>query len=162
MDSSRDRSLTQSEQELVARAHAAGASAYCPYSRFPVGAAVRTEKGVFRGCNIENASYGLSMCAERVALFAAVAAGATRISMIAVACLRVGGGAVPGSRMPCGACRQVITEFMQPGGLVLVEGVGKWRVADLLPDAFVLLDRPFFSQGADADGPLQTGSDTNG
>src|SRR5579871_580328 len=106
------RELTDDERTLLERARAAGRVAYCPYSEFPVGAAVETEKGVYIGCNIENASYGLAICAERVALYGAVAAGARHIQRLAVSCLQAEGEAAPGSRMPCGACRQVIAEFM--------------------------------------------------
>jgi cytidine deaminase len=91
---------------LLAEARQARTRAYAPYSRFFVGAAVLCEDGtVFIGCNVENASYGLSMCAERVAIGLAVAAGHQRFTAVAV----VGTG--PGPTPPCGACRQVIAEF---------------------------------------------------
>ena len=91
---------------MVIAAWQARESAYAPYSRFAVGAAVMTHDGrIFTGCNVENLSYGLTMCAERVAIGAAVAAGARNFRMIAV----VADTAVPIS--PCGACRQVIAEF---------------------------------------------------
>jgi cytidine deaminase len=128
---------------LLDEARAAGARAYCPYSDFPVGAAVETDRGRFVGCNIENASYGLAVCAERVAVFTAIAAGAKRINHLAVSCLKAGETDPPGSRMPCGACRQVITEFMAPEATVTVDGAGVWRVADLLPQAFQLQTNPF-------------------
>jgi len=127
-------------EALLERARIAAQTAYCPYSNFPVGAAVETERGVFSGCNVENASFGLTICAERVALFSAVATGARRITRLAVSCLRPGPDDPPASRMPCGACRQVIAEFMPPDAIVLVDGVGAWRVADLLPEAFRLTD----------------------
>lgn len=126
------------EGELLERAREAARFAYCPYSHFPVGAAVRTDRGIFLGCNVENASYGLSICAERVVLFNAVAAGAQQFTQLAVSCLRPGPNDPPAGRMPCGACRQVIAEFMSPEGRVLVDGVGIWSVADLLPEAFRL------------------------
>lgn len=131
-------SLTSEEKSLLARAQEAGRSAYCPYSHFRVGAAVATELGVFTGCNIENASYGLSVCAERVALFQAVAHGAKRFTLLAVSCLDARESASEGSRMPCGACRQVIAEFLTPETIVLVDGVGRRSVAELLPHAFRL------------------------
>jgi cytidine deaminase len=129
--------------DLVARAHAARGRAYAPYSRFAVGAAVRTEDGqVFEGANVENALYGLGICAERVAAASAVTAGAGQIVAIAV----VGGSSRP--TPPCGACRQVLFEF-NPDLLVVSEspsGVRReWRLFDLLPDGFGpadLGDRP--------------------
>ena len=91
----------------LARA-AAGARrrAYAPYSRFPVGAAVLTTDGmIYTGCNVENASYGLTLCAERVAIHTAVAQGRRRVTALAVA------GPAGATLMPCGACRQVMDEF---------------------------------------------------
>ncbi len=125
---------------MLEEAREAGRNAYCPYSNFPVGAAVKTDRGVFVGCNVENASYGLAVCAERVALFAAVAAGATQFEMMAVSCLGAGEADPPGSKMPCGACRQVMTEFLVQDSVVIVDGAGVWRIADLLPDAFRLVN----------------------
>ncbi len=135
---------------LLTAARAAGRRAYCPYSQFPVGAAVDTDIGLFTGCNVENASYGLAVCAERVALFTAIAAGAKRIDHLAVSCLNAGESDPPGSRMPCGACRQVITEFMAADALVTVDGAGVWKVADLLPLAFQLQCQPFLKSGSAA------------
>jgi len=80
--------------------------AYCPYSRFPVGAAVLTaEGGIFSGCNVENASYGLTICAERNAIFHAVACGSQQILAVMIYT------STPNPSAPCGACRQVINEF---------------------------------------------------
>jgi cytidine deaminase len=129
--------LSPEEQALLERARAAAASAYCPYSDFPVGAAVETERGVFVGCNVENASYGLAICAERVA----VAAGARAFKRLAVSCLRPGPDDPPAGRMPCGACRQVMAEFLSPEATVVVDGAGVWRLSDLLPEAFQLKSR---------------------
>lgn len=134
---------------LLDAARDAGNRAYCPYSRFPVGAAVETDLGRFTGCNIENASYGLAVCAERVALFTAIAAGAKRIDQLAVSCLTAGESDLVGSRMPCGACRQVITEFMAQDATVTVDGAGVWRVADLLPMAFQLQTNPFLDSDSE-------------
>lgn len=95
---------------LLAAAAAAAGHAYAPYSRFGVGAALLTPEGrVFTGCNVENASYGLTICAERVALAKAVSEGERRFRAIAVAVA----GSNPGSGpcFPCGACRQVLAEF---------------------------------------------------
>jgi cytidine deaminase len=118
---------------LVEAARAAQEHAYCPYSRYRVGAALETDDGLlFTGCNVENASYGLTICAERSALFSAVSAGARRFRRIVVAT----DSDPPGP--PCGACRQVLAEF---GPELEVESVGptqsrRWRIRDLLPDAF--------------------------
>ena len=138
--------LTDQETELLERARASGSAADCPYSQFPVGAAVETEMGIFVGCNIENASYGLAVCAERVALFNAIAAGANQIRRLAVSCLKAVEDAPPGSRMPCGACRQVIAEFMSPDATVIVDGAGVWQVQELLPTAFQLSARPYLDR----------------
>lgn len=121
----------------------AARSAYCPYSHFPVGAAVESNIGVTTGVNIENASYGLAVCAERVALWSAIAQGATRFHRLAVSCIKARPDDPPGSRMPCGACRQVMAEFLDADCLILIDGVGALRMADLLPDAFLLAARPF-------------------
>jgi len=93
---------------------------------------------IYTGCNVENASYGLTMCAERVAIFKAVADGAKRISRLAVACLDVPRSANAKFRMPCGACRQVMTEFADKNFIVAVEGVGEFSMDELLPGPFTL------------------------
>jgi cytidine deaminase len=118
---------------LVAAARTAQARAYAPYSNFRVGAALESHEGaVFSGCNVENASYGLTICAERAAICAAVSAGVTRFRRAVVV------SDVDPPAAPCGACRQVLAEF----GLDLpIEGVGsrgtvRWRLSDLLPAAF--------------------------
>ena len=119
--------------QLVAAAHEAREAAYAPYSDFRVGAAVLTAEGtIVTGANVENASYGLSMCAERTAVHAAVAQGARELRAIAVA-----GPHDP--TWPCGACRQVLEEF-GPDLLVVsqaVEGARAGRrLSELLPEAF--------------------------
>jgi cytidine deaminase len=130
--------VERSDEKLLAKATAAGANAYCKYSNFPVGAAVGTPEGeMFDGCNIENASYGLTICAERTAIFKAVSAGHRKLAAIAVDCLK-GDLAQPDMMMPCGACRQVMHEFMDEDATVLVRGVGKFALSDLLPRAFHL------------------------
>jgi cytidine deaminase len=118
---------------LIAAARRAQARAYAPYSNFRVGAALEGVDGnVFLGCNVENASYGLTICAERAAVCAAVSAGATRFRRAVV----VSDSDPPAA--PCGACRQVLAEF----GLDLtIDGVGSkqavsWRLSELLPAAF--------------------------
>ena len=124
--------------DLLVQAVATAARAHCPYSRFHVGAAVAAGGQVFTGCNIENASYGLTICAERVAVFAAVAAGHARVDAVAVTCPDAPADAPAESRMPCGACRQVMAEFMSPAAPVLIDGVGEVPLAELLPRPFVL------------------------
>ena len=120
--------------ELFAAAVAARERAHAPYSRFPVGAALEATDGRrFTGANIENASYGLTICAERVAVFAAVHAGATGVAALAVS------GPDGVTTPPCGACRQVIAEFAAPSVPVryaLADGVADTTVAGLLPAAF--------------------------
>jgi cytidine deaminase len=118
---------------LISAARSAQARAYAPYSNFRVGAALESTDGaVFLGCNVENASYGLTICAERAAVCAAVSAGATGFRSAVVV------SDVDPPAAPCGACRQVLAEF----GLELpIEGVGskttvRWRLSDLLPAAF--------------------------
>ena len=122
--------------ELLEAARAASRAAYCPYSGFRVGAAVRAGGRVFIGANVENASYGLTLCAERNAAIAAVLAGAGRIEAVAVSCGDAAEGADPALRMPCGACRQVLAEFAGPETPVIVERAGTFTLAELLPWAF--------------------------
>ena len=117
----------------------ASRSAYCPYSNFRVGAAIRAGGRIFSGGNVENASYGLTVCAERTAAFAAILAGAGRFGAIAVACVDAPAGSDPVMLMPCGACRQVLSEFADPSTPVyIVDRVGRMTLADLLPMAFRL------------------------
>ena len=120
---------------LLQAARDAAQSAYCPYSGFHVGASVLAHGSIFRGSNVENASYGLTVCAERVAIFAAIAAGAREISALAVTCPDA---TAKSSRMPCGACRQVIAEFASKDFILHVDGVGDFRLNDLIPNAFTL------------------------
>ena len=123
---------------LLDAAIGAAGRAYVPYSKFRVGAAVRAGGRVFTGCNVENASYGLTMCAERTAIFAAIAAGARRIEAIALACVDAGAAAGGASLMPCGACRQVMAEFADGALPVTIAGVGTVTLDTLLPNAFRL------------------------
>lgn len=116
------------------KATEAQSKAYAPYSRFPVGAAILAEDGrVFTGCNVENASFGLTICAERNAIAAAVLAGARPVAV-----------AIVGNQhdlLPCGACRQVLAEF-NPDLLVVTQGTNHQpqvrSLRDLLPGAFTL------------------------
>lgn len=125
-----------SDTELMEAARDVSKHAYCEYSNFPVGAALLTDDGrLFAGCNVENASYGLSICAERATVFAAVAAGGRRIHRMAVSCTK-GDPARPATLMPCGACRQVLAEFATPDFVILVDGVGPLSMPDILPDPF--------------------------
>jgi len=122
--------------ELVQQALEAREEAYAPYSQFKVGAAILSAEGeVFTGCNVENASYGLTVCAERVALFKAVSRGKRNFSAIAI---------VAGTDdycSPCGACRQVLAEFGASTKVYMANRKGEYRemtVAELLPAAFNL------------------------
>jgi cytidine deaminase len=99
---------------------------------------VRADGRIFVGANIENASYGLTICAERTAAFAATLAGAGRLEAIAVACVDAPDGCDPDMLMPCGACRQVLAEFADADTPVAVDRVGTFRLAELLPMAFRL------------------------
>ena len=109
--------MTQpARDELIHAALDAQQRAYCPYSNFAVGAAIRTASGkIYQGCNVENASYGLTICAERVAAGAAVAAGDREFSVIAVVS--------PGGVSPCGACRQFLAEFNPNLRIVMVDSL---------------------------------------
>lgn len=123
------------KQELLQLSITARDTAYTPYSKFNVGAALLTEEGeVFLGCNIENASYGLTNCAERTAIFKAVSEGKRKFVALAVS------GDTEGPISPCGACRQVISEFCAPNMPVYLTNlkgdVLETTVGTLLPGAF--------------------------
>lgn len=128
-------SIKQAER-LIKQAQMGYLGAYCPYSDFPVGAAVLTIHGtMFHGCNVENASVGLSVCAERNAIAAAVAEGMRPGGLAAVALVTVEGLSVP-----CGACLQVIAEFAAHGCTIistdLTGEVEYYSLDELLPQAF--------------------------
>ncbi len=120
---------------LIKRAREVALRAYAPYSNFRVGAVVTDSScTVYVGCNVESASYGLSMCAERSAIFAAIAGGAGRpLTALAVSCIDATNGATP-----CGACRQVIFEHLATDAPIHVDGVGQFTPTELLPYAFGL------------------------
>ena len=121
-------------EALLAAAREAAEQAHCPYSNFHVGAAVRCSDGtVVTGCNVENASYGLTICAERVALFNCVAQGLQPLEL-AVSCVDAQNNDSLSSRMPCGACRQVMQELLPNNAIVHIDGVGQRRINQLLPE----------------------------
>ena len=128
---------SKQDQRLLTAARKAMKRAYAPYSQFRVGAALLTSKGeVFAGCNVENASYGMSNCAERTAIFAAIAKSGPGLSIRAIAVVNDQG--VPCS--PCGACRQVIYEF-GPEATVFFQSSKGWKeshITELLPEGFRL------------------------
>jgi len=110
-----------------------------PYSRFPVGAAVRLQDGtIITGANVENASYGLTCCAERIAIFKAVTSSANNIVALAVSCGKRPSRLAPSERMPCGACLQVMVEFMQLNSPIVVDGMAIYTLRKLLPHSFML------------------------
>ena len=120
-------------EALLAHAATARRAAYAPYSNFQVGAALLTATGeVFTGCNVENASYGLTICAERVAVGHAAAAGHREFTALAVS--------LPGAGSPCGACRQVLNEFAPELPILLGDEDGSLvrltSLPELLPAAF--------------------------
>lgn len=130
------------EKELILQAFAARERAYTPYSHFQVGAALLTREGkIYLGCNIENAAYGPSNCAERTAFFGALSEGERQFAAIAVV------GAPEGTKKerfsacwPCGVCRQVMREFCMPDFKILTfsgeEGIAACTLEELLPHAF--------------------------
>ncbi len=132
------------EKSLIEKAFVAAKLAYAPYSKYHVGAALLAENGqIFTGCNIENASFGATNCAERTAFFKAVSEGVTDFNAIAI----VGGpaeatGDSPFSdyAYPCGICRQVMQEFCKPDFVILVaksvEDYKKYTLSELLPYGF--------------------------
>ena len=120
--------------ELVEKAEEAMLFAYAPYSKFRVGAAVMTDDGtIFSGCNAENVSLGLSMCAERIAIYKALTAGYRDFKILAVVCN------TKKPCTPCGACRQVMVEFSPEMDVVMANlnhDIKIKKAKDLLPDAF--------------------------
>jgi len=129
--------MADRKKDLLAAARKARGRAYAPYSEFPVGAAVVGANGrIYSGCNVENASLGLTCCAERSAIFAMVAAGEREVREVLVV------GDTAEALPPCGACRQVLAEFARPSAVVhMCDRTGAGRsvtVAELLPHVFRL------------------------
>ena len=130
----------KNQDQLIKKAAEAARKSYAPYSKLRVGAALLTARGrrILTGCNVENASFGLAICAERAALAAAVAAGFRRFEAIAV--VASGRKAI----VPCGACLQALAEFCGPDFPVIIgntnssEGVRVYQLRDLLPHVFRL------------------------
>lgn len=121
--------------DLVSLAIGASKHAYVPYSHFPIGAALKTKDGtIYTGCNIENASFGLTNCGERTAIFKAVSDGHKELAEIAIY------GETQEPVSPCGACRQVMAEFFEPSSLVTLIAKNcqtlETTVGDLLPYSF--------------------------
>ena len=125
--------MTEADKKLLAEAKRVRDFAYCPYSKFAVGAAVLGASGeIYGGCNVENAAYSVTNCAERTAIYNAVSAGEEDILALAV----VTESSPPAT--PCGACRQVVAEFRIPHILIanLAGEVKEMTLSELLPDAF--------------------------
>ena len=142
--------MTEEDRELLNAALLAQKQAHCPFSRYPVGSAVRTEDGTLvTGCNVESASFSLTCCAERVAVFKAVSEGHKRITACSI--VTVEGTPAP----PCGACRQVLFEFGGDIRIVLGNPEGEMRILSLgtlLPEGFTadqLLERSEGAKSAD-------------
>lgn len=123
-------------QELIRRAVSIAEAAYAPYSKFRVGSAVLGQAGIYAGTNVENASWGLSLCAERSALSAAIAAGDREIRAIAVACIDADLSGPTAGLMPCGACRQWIAELAPEATVLIANRAEEYSIDDLLPSAF--------------------------
>lgn len=124
------------DRELLNLAKGASESAYAPYSRFKVGAALECEDGrVFTGCNVENSALGSTMCAERVAIYKAISEGEKRFTRIAIY------GESEDYCMPCGSCRQVLTEFARDMEVLCARASGgyvSYRLSQLMPHPFRL------------------------
>jgi cytidine deaminase len=125
-------------EELLAAAREAALRAHCPYSHFRVGAALLAGGKLYTGVNIEISSYGLTLCAERSALAAALSAGADPITHVAIACIDTPPTAPLNQRTPCGACRQWLAD-LAPNATIYIDGTARdFSVPDLLPYAFEL------------------------
>jgi len=135
-------------EELLSLAREAALRAHCPYSHFRVGTAVEAGEKMFTGVNIEISSYGLTLCAERSALAAAISAGAGPISRVAVACIDAPSQAPISDRTPCGACRQWLAD-LAPNAVIYIDGDTRdFTIDDLLPYAFSLQENRPESQSS--------------
>jgi len=132
--SERDVTSTAGYEKLIAAARAAREHAHAPYSNFRVGAAVRARSGkIFTGCNVENATYGLTLCAERVAVFKAISEGERGFDAVAVV------ADTDALTPPCGSCRQILWEFCGDADVLLANLSGKmerYRMSALFPKPF--------------------------
>lgn len=130
---------TATINRLVSEAKQAQKMAYAPYSRFFVGSALLTAEGkIYTGCNIENASYPVGLCAERAAFASAISKGERNFSAMAL----VGGEDISKPCFPCGMCRQFIQEFCSPDFQLIIQNSGRleiYTMQDLLPNSFALL-----------------------
>jgi cytidine deaminase len=121
-------------EQLVLAARSARERAYAPFSKFKVGAAVEDEDGkIYTGCNVENATYGLTMCAERIAVFKAISEGASKLVRVAVV------ANTEKLTPPCGACRQILWEFCGDAELILANPAGaseRLRMSQVFPRPF--------------------------
>ena len=122
-----------SNDELISKAYEAMKNSYAPYSKFNVGAVALCGEKIYIGCNIENASFGATICAERCAIFKAVSDGCTKIDKIVIVC------STHDFAYPCGICRQVMTEFMDENGIIVVTNdkeIREYKLSDLMPESF--------------------------
>ena len=122
-----------SNDELISKAYEAMKNSYAPYSKFNVGAVALCGEKIYIGCNIENASFGATICAERCAIFKAVSDGCTKIDKIVIVC------STHDFAYPCGICRQVMTEFMDENGIIVVTNdkeIREYKLSDLIPESF--------------------------
>lgn len=122
-----------SNDELISKAYEAMNNSYAPYSKFNVGAVALCGEKIYIGCNIENASFGATICAERCAIFKAVSDGCTKIDKIVIVC------STHDFAYPCGICRQVMTEFMDENGIIVVTNdkeIREYKLSDLMPESF--------------------------
>lgn len=122
-----------SNDELISKAYEAMKNSYAPYSKFNVGAVALCGEKIYIGCNIENASFGATICAERCAIFKAASDGCTKIDKIVIVC------STHDFAYPCGICRQVMTEFMDENGIIVVTNdkeIREYKLSDLMPESF--------------------------